>query len=275
VNEAIPTGLDLPVTRRPTTLWTTALSWLEKSRAGPAEVDRMNYDDVWGAGLSMPMQSSTFERLPRHHACRYEYVDGRALLTVRPQYAHVVLSLDACGCADGDPLETSRARPLTNDDWAVLPALLASAFWHQPPLVLLPRGRREAAARLLIERTRTGQDGTLVETACFIGTEIDTVGQYHDVSAALVTLVDPATRRAAATPEASESPAQPIPHLTWIFVNDWRKRRGVGTTLLRAIVRALRAHGYAELASTVMPGNTASLMWHWRRGFRLHGWLDS
>ena len=236
----------------------------------------MNYDEVWGAGLSMPMQPSTFERLPRHHACRYEYADGRALLSLRPHRAQVVLSLDAFRCDTEDSaLETSRARPLTDDDWPMLPTLLASAFWEQPPLVLLPRRRREAAARFLVEQTRTGQDGTLVQAACFIGTEVDTGGHWHDVGAALVTLVDSVTRLPLLAARATDGAGKPIPHLTWIFVNDWRKRRGLGTTLLRAIVESLRAQGYGELASTVMPGNTVSLMWHWRRGFRLLGWLDS
>src|SRR5688572_30020457 len=115
---------------------------------------------------------------------------------MRSQYARVRLSLEG-NCAGNDAdLDCYRTRPLTAGDWPALPALLASAFWDQPPLVLLPRRRRDAAARLLVERTRTGQDGTLLETACFIGMEVDTGGRYHDVGAALVTL-DPATTRAA------------------------------------------------------------------------------
>ncbi len=59
------------------------------------------------------------------------------------------------------------------------------------------------------------------------------------------------------------------PHLTWVFVSPWQERRGVGSALLAASVRALREFGYPQLASTFLLGNDSSTLWHWRNGFRL------
>ena len=47
------------------------------------------------------------------------------------------------------------------------------------------------------------------------------------------------------------------------------QRRGVATRLLGAIVEELRALGHDTLASTVLTAQEASMLWHWRHGFRL------
>jgi GNAT superfamily N-acetyltransferase len=59
------------------------------------------------------------------------------------------------------------------------------------------------------------------------------------------------------------------PHLTWIFVGPWHAEHGIGSALLAAATQRLLAHRYRELASTFLLGNDASLLWHWRNGFRL------
>jgi hypothetical protein len=59
------------------------------------------------------------------------------------------------------------------------------------------------------------------------------------------------------------------PHLTWIFVSPWVERRGMGTALLAASVKALLEQGYTQLASTFLQGNDSSTLWHWHNGFRL------
>ena len=66
-----------------------------------------------------------------------------------------------------------------------------------------------------------------------------------------------------------DAPPRPIPHLTWIFVNPWTARQGVGSALLDAVVRGLRSEGYDRLGSSFLLGNDSSTLWHWRNGFRL------
>jgi L-amino acid N-acyltransferase YncA len=45
--------------------------------------------------------------------------------------------------------------------------------------------------------------------------------------------------------------------------------RGIGSALLAASVRVLKAEGYHHLWSTFVSGNDSSMLWHWRNGFRL------
>jgi L-amino acid N-acyltransferase YncA len=45
--------------------------------------------------------------------------------------------------------------------------------------------------------------------------------------------------------------------------------RGLGTALIQSVVHELRGLGFRELATTFLLGNTSSLLWHWRMGFRL------
>ncbi|MGL4553519.1 MAG: GNAT family N-acetyltransferase, partial [Gemmataceae bacterium] len=59
------------------------------------------------------------------------------------------------------------------------------------------------------------------------------------------------------------------PHLTWVLVDQAEARTGVGTALLAAACSELRALGFNDLLSTFLYGNDVSMMWHWRRGFRL------
>lgn len=60
-----------------------------------------------------------------------------------------------------------------------------------------------------------------------------------------------------------------LAHLDWIFVAWMEQRRGIGTLLLGAVVSELRALGHSTLASTVLTGNAAPMLWHWRSGFHL------
>jgi L-amino acid N-acyltransferase YncA len=57
--------------------------------------------------------------------------------------------------------------------------------------------------------------------------------------------------------------------LTWIFVGPWHAGHGVGTALLAHAIQGLLGLGYTELLSTFLLGNTSSMLWHWRNGFRL------
>lgn len=59
------------------------------------------------------------------------------------------------------------------------------------------------------------------------------------------------------------------PYLSWLSVRAGYRCDGVGTELLAAVIEALCGSGVKQLASSVSPGNRASLFWHWRNGFRV------
>jgi GNAT superfamily N-acetyltransferase len=63
--------------------------------------------------------------------------------------------------------------------------------------------------------------------------------------------------------------------ISWIFVRPGAARRGVGSAMLAATVRALWGAGHRELASATHCGNESSLTWHRRNGFRLLPQSDS
>ena len=44
---------------------------------------------------------------------------------------------------------------------------------------------------------------------------------------------------------------------------------GTGTALLASAVNSLHRMGFKQLLTTFMLGNTSSMLWHWRNGFRL------
>jgi ribosomal protein S18 acetylase RimI-like enzyme len=121
--------------------------------------------------------------------------------------------------------------------------------------------------------TREGNDGPLIEPACFVAED---ASDGQPVGAVLVTLMpegDPNEFRSFRWRE----PPPPDwlerslgrPHLTWIFVGPWDAGHGIGSALLAEATRHLLAHRYRELVSTFLLGNDASLLWHWRNGFRL------
>jgi GNAT superfamily N-acetyltransferase len=132
---------------------------------------------------------------------------------------------------------------------------------------------------MCLERTMKGSDGPWIEQASFLAFSET---KDRPAGAIFVTLL----------PEGDPSdfdsyswngppPANCItlrlgrPHLTWIFVGPLHAGQGVGTALLAAAVRELRAMGYTQLASTFLLGNDSSMLWHWRHGFQLQSYPGS
>jgi len=217
------------------------------------------------------MTRRQFHRLPRHPAYRYEYADGMAQLTPRPRTCHVLLELRP---PDPPPAESAvTTRPATAEDWGDLGALFSAAFRDRPPFLGLGGRRRRAAADAILAHARGGGDGPLIEDACLVA------GLRHQdgpVGGAVVTLLPRSDLTDWRSFLWSESPPADAvarrlgrPHLTWIFVHPLAEGQGVGTALLRAATNGLLALGYTELASTFLVGNEASMLWHWRNGFRL------
>lgn len=205
--------------------------------------------------LEFPLSFEEWDRLPRNPAYKYEYFDGRAVLSPRPWTRSAVLELDSW-----QPVRLRRAptlRPLVPGDWDRLPDLFASAFLRELPFSVLPEaGARDLAERVL-DFTRMGGDGEVLVEACIVAED-----EEGPTGAALVTLVPPRQ-----VDLEGESPGL-LPHLTWIFVSAWEKRRGCGTALLGAVIERLRADGYRRLVSTFLVGSSSAL-WHWQNGFRM------
>lgn len=214
----------------------------------------------WFRAIELGISFSDFERLPRNPAYKYEFFDGRAVLTPRPRYQRAILELSACFLPTSVSSRTSgpSIRPLAPGDWTSLPALLSAAFHAVPPLVTLDRDLRLTVAREHVELTRTGGDGSLFERACFVA--VDPHGAECLVGAILITLIDGRNHGL---------DDRPHPHLTWVFAHPWYSGQGLGTALLSRAVSVLRADAHRELATTFLVGNHRATLWHWRRGFRL------
>jgi hypothetical protein len=218
--------------------------------------------------IELHLSFDEFHRLPRNSAYKYEYFDGRAVLSPRPKYHHAVLDLHPL--VDVEPCDV---RPLPAGEIVGLAELFRAAFHRTQPFAGLGDEEALAASRECLEKTATGGDGPLVEAACFQAFE-----RHFDwpVGAILITLLPADVLENWRVHAWVESPPPDAvkrrlgcPHLTWVFVSPWVERRGVGTALLAESVRVLLEMGYARLASTFLLGNDSSTLWHWRNGFRL------
>jgi GNAT superfamily N-acetyltransferase len=224
--------------------------------------------DEWMCGLQLALTPELFRQLPRNGAFRYEYLAGQAYVTPRPKHYHALLDLAPPTAPDVPGIDL---RPVGAPDWDGLAPLFAAAFRRAQPFAGLDDLTREEAARQCLHRTRTGGDGPWIEPASFVAAE-----EGRLVGAVLVTLLpdgDPCSwdsyQWPAPPPPDAVARRLGRPHLTWVFVEPACARHGLGTALLAAAVRALLALGYGQLLSTFMIGNDASVLWHWRNGFRL------
>src|SRR5262245_34711144 len=229
--------------------------------------------DDWYRTLHIPMTIEQFHHLPRNPAYKYEYIDGQAWLTPRPRTFNALLDLKPRTTSNeiAGNGHTLSIRPLATSDWNVLARLFATAFEAVPPFSALSTHDRLQAASAQIHQTKSGGDGPIIESACFVAESDDRV-----VGAILVTLIprrkegewwDGTWLDAPKTEDARHLLGRP--HLTWVFVTPRDTHRGLGSTLLAHSVNALLALEYNELASTFLFGNESTMLWHWRNGFRI------
>ncbi|MFN4261530.1 MAG: GNAT family N-acetyltransferase [Gemmataceae bacterium] len=221
--------------------------------------------------LKIPIEQ--FHQLPQHPAYKYEYIDGKALLTPRPKFYHALLDLHALAATpawEKECLEVT-IQPLQPDKLFDLAPLFMGAFHRQLPFANLIDDQREAAARKALEKVAQGGDGPWIVPASFVAWE-----QEHEVGAILVTLLPHGDLSDWHGYHWRDTPPKDCiekclgrPHVTWIFVSPWLAGHGIGTALLHAAGNKLLEMGYSELASTFMAGNDSSMLWHWRNGFRL------
>ncbi|HVL11967.1 MAG TPA: GNAT family N-acetyltransferase [Gemmata sp.] len=217
--------------------------------------------------IELPLTIEQFHRLPRNAAYKYEYIDGRAVLSARPKTFSCVRETEPFEPVDAYPVEL-----LPVADIAGLELQFLAACRRTQPFESLGDDAL-ACTRDCLRRVASGGDGPVVEPACFRALDPDHAD--GPVGAALVTLAHEDILTKPFAGEWKDAPCDAVarhmgcPHLTWIFVNPSLARRGVATALLAAVLRALQGMGYRLLASTFALDNGPSAMWHWRNGFRL------
>ena len=238
--------------------------------------------------IDLPVSFEQWDRLPRVAGFKNEYWDGHARYSPRPNSAAMELDLRAWAGSPAfrDVLDAPREkddavtiRPLTADDWPEMVSPFVGAFGQMPPLCQWRGAAPLRAARAILDWTRLGRDGPLVDAACHVA-ELDWRGATSIVGVALVTLERPARFYAMSRrDERDELEKEPtLPHLTWIFAGGpMVRRQGIGGHLLDAAAVALRDAGHETLASSCLLENAASMAWHWRHGFKLlaSGWTFS
>jgi GNAT superfamily N-acetyltransferase len=225
--------------------------------------------DEWMRGVQLALTEAQFQQLPRNGAFRYDYLGGTCYVTPRARHYHALLDLTAVAAAE---VAGVTLRPVLSADWQPLTDLFAEAFGGVPPFAALDDVTRRQAAEQCLTRTRAGGDGPWVERAAFVAADPD-----DDLLGAIFVTLLPERDPCDWNSYQWHEPPPPDcverrlgrPHLTWIFVHPGWAGHGVGTRLLAAAGRELRALGYRELLSTFMLGNDASALWHWRNGFRL------
>jgi hypothetical protein len=218
--------------------------------------------------IELRVSFKDFLRLPQNSAYKYEYFDGRAVLSPRPKCHRAVLDLRPV-----TDIEPYKIRLLPVDKIMGLDEVFRAAFRRTQPYAALDDAEALKAARECLEKTASGGDGPLIHSACFQAFE----KHFNDPAGAiLITLmpddiVDNWRSHTWKEPPPADAVERRLgcPHLTWIFVSPWVERRGMGTALLAASVTALLKLGYSQLASTFLQGNDSSTLWHWHNGFRL------
>lgn len=229
----------------------------------------------WYPRIEFPCSWETFLQLPRHRAWRYEYWNGLARISGRPHCGHALVSLYEVGLVVTSPRPDVEA--MTSTVWPIaalleLTELFAAALATTSPGAQLSTETRITAARAQLERVISGADGLLIPQAL----RVIRAPTGEPAAAAIVTLFPEGDLTDFSDIEWSVSPpadalerAWGQPHLTWMVVDPVWARRGLATRLLREVAQELLAAGYQRLASTFLVGEVASMMWHWRAGFRL------
>ncbi len=218
--------------------------------------------------IELPITIEQFHTLPRNAAYRYEYLGDRAVLTGRPKSYSCVRDTGVVTAPRSFGLEPLPAREIPG-----LEDLFLVACRQTQPFESLDAEHSRLCARDCLNRVVAGREGPVVEDACFQAFSPKDTGET--VGAALVTLAHEDMLTKPFTGEWKDAPADAVarrlgcPHLTWVFVNQWAQRRGIGTALLVRVLRVLHEMGYQHLASTFSQDNVPSAMWHWRNGFRL------
>src|SRR5262245_51315721 len=185
--------------------------------------------------MRLPLSADEFHRLPRNSAYKYELIAGEVWLTPRPRWYHALLDLATFApLPDTDEFRKSHLRPLRESDWEALPRLFAAAFRTVQPFGSLADDERLAAASKCLERTRTGGDGPLLESACHVAMAEEQERLCGAILTTLIPMVDPSDANASLNwdePPPPECVERRLgrPHLTWVFVSPLAVCRGIAS----------------------------------------------
>lgn len=217
----------------------------------------------------MPGVPEHFHTLPRNAAYRYELIQGEIRLSPRPKYVHAFLVLENWTGPSVKLPAFIRIRKLQEKDWEHLPPLFRGAFSRYQPFQSLSEELIQEASENCLARTKNGADGPLLKNVCFVAYHRD----QQSVLGAFLTTLTPRDRlrNFESVRQDSHEPLTSVdpPHITWVFVSNWFQRQGVAEHLLDRAVRSLRKLNYQALWSTMITANEATLLWHWKMGFRL------
>jgi ribosomal protein S18 acetylase RimI-like enzyme len=229
--------------------------------------------DEWMPTIELPLTLEQFHQLPRNPAYRYEYTGDKARLSPRAKHFHALLDLAGFVEKEAEVKDTVSTRSLIESDWPGLEEPFRAALARVQPFASLLDQTLEKATHACLERTHTGRDGPLLAEASFVA--VESAGKQV-VGGILITGLpggDPSDSDSyywsGPAPAGAAQSHLTQPHLTWIFVSPREAGCGIGSALLAASVRVLKAQGYQSLWSTFANGNDLSLLWHWRNGFRL------
>jgi len=226
--------------------------------------------DEWMPSLQLKLARQDYDQLPRHPAYKYELIGGVTYISPWPRYYHAQLDLSRFPAAAPDR-PRANLRRLQSGDCELFVPIFKGAFGHLQPFGSLSDEDGEHATEQCLTRTFAGNDGPMVDPACFVAMEGEKLA-----GAILITLLpggDPTEwdsfRWSEPAPSDLWERCQGQPHLTWIFVRRMGQGSGIGTQLLHEAAGVLRRQGYSTLWTTFMLGNDSSLLWHWRNGFEL------
>src|SRR5271166_4253967 len=89
--------------------------------------------DEWMPALQLPLTWEQFLQLPRNAGYKYEYLEGKALLSPRPRHYHALLDLHAFRPAVDEAPQEMELRPMRADDFLLLEPAFKAAFHRIQP----------------------------------------------------------------------------------------------------------------------------------------------
>ena len=203
-------------------------------------------DDFY-ADLKLKMDYDSFCKLPRIPGYKSEYFNGETVLIPRPKA--VRMTYDLTRLLQHNPVtpqkKTLEIRELESDDWDFLVVPMLSAFAYIQPFKTMEKQGANLSMAECLTRTRKGQYGELIFEASFVARASGRV-----IGAGITTIVED------------------VPHLTWLFVESFSQRLGLGTYLFQNVASKLKPNWHS-LQSTARSDNVGALLWHWRVGFQI------
>ena len=193
----------------------------------------------------IPMTREEFEVLPMELGWKYEYWDGRAHISPRPQVVTITI-----GVKPRPVRSLCKLRPVAEANERQLVSAYLAAFRDTVEYCDWEAGKIEASANETIQDFFAGKRGKpLPASRVAVDSQSEADGGKI-IGAALV--VESTERR---------------PLLDLLFVMPHWQRRGIATAVVVAALNELHAAGMQTLESRYVLGNEESRGWHQKFGF--------